>query len=187
MKGFLQDADLTYKYADDSTSVSSKKNLSTSLEKTKNSTYKWRQVLNKDKTEHIKFSKEVLQSDYKFGERSKTLGLWFERDLSFKTHAVIVSASMVKFWKETSLLLTQGLNPFYAVRILDSYVKPRVKYCMTIWFHHNMTSKDKMWWSVHKYMFGRKNDKVSKLVVSVLSIIWPPSLLYTYQVVMFLR
>ena len=31
-KGFLQDADLTYKYADDSTSLSSNENLSTSLE-----------------------------------------------------------------------------------------------------------------------------------------------------------
>ena len=35
MKGFLQDADLTYKYADDSTSLSSKENLSTSIEKRK--------------------------------------------------------------------------------------------------------------------------------------------------------
>ena len=32
-KGFLQDGDLTYKYADDSTSLSSKENLSTSLQK----------------------------------------------------------------------------------------------------------------------------------------------------------
>ena len=39
MKGFLQDADLTYKYADDSTSLSSKENLSTSLEKVENYTY----------------------------------------------------------------------------------------------------------------------------------------------------
>ena len=64
MKGFLQDADITYKYADDSTSVSSKENLRTSLEKAENYTYKWRQVLNKDKTEHINFSKEVFQSNY---------------------------------------------------------------------------------------------------------------------------
>ena len=99
MKGFLQDADLTYKYADDSTSLSSKENLSTSLEKAENHTYKWRQVLNKDITEHINFSKEVFQSEYKFVERSKILGLWFERDLSFKTHAAIISASLVKFWK----------------------------------------------------------------------------------------
>ena len=102
MKGFLQDADFTYKYADDSTSLSSGENLSTTLEKAENYTYKWRQVLNKDKTEHINFSKEVFQSDYKFVERSKILGLWFERDLSFKTHAAIISASMVNFWKETS-------------------------------------------------------------------------------------
>ena len=40
MKGFLQDADLTYKYADDSTSLSSKENLSTSLKKAENYTYK---------------------------------------------------------------------------------------------------------------------------------------------------
>ena len=53
MKGFLQDADLTYKYADDSTSPSSKENLSISLDKAENYTYKWRQVLNKDKIEHI--------------------------------------------------------------------------------------------------------------------------------------
>ena len=97
MKGFLQDADLTYKYADDSTSRLSKENLSTSLEKAENYTYKWRQVLSKDKTEHIKFSKEVFQSDYKFVERSEILGLWFERDLSFKTHAAIISASVVNF------------------------------------------------------------------------------------------
>ena len=63
LKGFLQDADLTYKHADDSTSISSKENSSISLEKAENYTYKWRQVLNKDKTEHIKFSKEVFQSE----------------------------------------------------------------------------------------------------------------------------
>ena len=73
-KGFLQDADLTYKYADDSTSLSSKENLSTSLEKAENYTYKWRQMLNKDKTEQVNFSKQVFQSDFKFVERSKTLG-----------------------------------------------------------------------------------------------------------------
>ena len=136
--------------------LSSKENLSTSLEKAENNTYKWRQVLNKDKTEHINFSKEVFQSDYKFVERSKILGLWFGRDLSFETHAAIISASMVNFWKETSILITQGLNPLYAVRIFDSYVKPRVTYCVTIWFHQNMTSRDKMWWSVHKSIFGKK-------------------------------
>ena len=120
MKGFLQDADLKSKYADYSTSLSSKENLSKSLEKAENYTYKWRQVLNKDKTEHINFSKEVFQSNYKFVERSKILGLWFERDLSFKTRAAIISFSVVNFWKETSILITQGLNPFYAVRIFDS-------------------------------------------------------------------
>ena len=78
MKGFLQDADLTYKYADDSTSLSSKENLSTFLEKAENYTYKWRQVLNKDETEHINFSKKIFQSDYKIVGRSKILGLWFE-------------------------------------------------------------------------------------------------------------
>ena len=56
MKGFLQDANLTYKYADDGTSLSSKENLSTSLEKAENYKNKWRQVLNKDKTEHLNFS-----------------------------------------------------------------------------------------------------------------------------------
>ena len=71
MKGFLQDADLTNKYADDSTSLSSKENVSTSLEKAENYTNKWRQVLNKDKTEHINFSKVVFQSDYKIVERIK--------------------------------------------------------------------------------------------------------------------
>ena len=40
LKGFLQDADLTYKYADDSTSLSSKEKLSTSVEKAENYTYK---------------------------------------------------------------------------------------------------------------------------------------------------
>ena len=112
MKGFLQNADLSYKYADDSTSFSSKENSRTFLEKAENYTYKWR--LNKDKTEHINFSKEVFQSDYKIVERSKILGLWFERDLSFKTHAAIISASMVNFWKETSILITQGLYSFCA-------------------------------------------------------------------------
>ena len=95
LNGFLQDADSTNKYADDSTSLSSRENLSTSLEKAENDTNRWRQVLDKDKTEHISFSKEVFQSDYKFVERSKILGLCFERDLSFKTHAAIVSASAV--------------------------------------------------------------------------------------------
>ena len=57
MKGFLHDADLTYKYADDSTSLSSKENLSRSLEKAEIYTYKWRQVLDRDKTEHINASK----------------------------------------------------------------------------------------------------------------------------------
>ena len=75
LKGFPQDADLTYKYADDSTSLSSKETLSTSSEKAENYTYKWKQVLNIDKTEPINFSKEVFQSDYKFDERSKILGL----------------------------------------------------------------------------------------------------------------
>ena len=67
-----------------------------------------------------------------------------------------------------SILITQGLNPFYAVRIFDSYVKSRVKYCMTVWFHQNMTSLDKMWWSVHKSIFGIRNYQVSKHVVRVL-------------------
>ena len=119
MKVFLQDADLTYKYADDSTSLSSKTNLSTSLEKAENYTYKRMQVLNEDKTEDINFSKDVFQSNYKFVERSKILGLWFERDLSFKTHAAIISASRVNSWKGTSILITQGLSPIYAVRIFD--------------------------------------------------------------------
>ena len=43
-----------------------------------------------------------------------------------------------------------------------------------------------MWWSVHKSIFGIRNHRVSKHVLSVLSNIWPPSLLYTYQVFMFL-
>ena len=60
MKGLLQDADLTNKYADDSISLSSKENLSTSLGKAKNYTYKWRQLLNEDKTEQRKFSKEIF-------------------------------------------------------------------------------------------------------------------------------
>ena len=140
-------------------------------------------MLKKDKNEHINFSKEVFQSDYKFVERSKILGLWFERDSSFKTHA----ASVINFWKETSILITHRLNPFYAVRIFDSYVKPRVTYCMTIWFHQNMTSLDKMWWSVHKSIFGIRNYQVSKHVVCVLSNIWPRSLLYTNRVLLFLH
>ena len=44
LKGFLHDADLTYKYADDSTSFSSKENLSTSSEKAENYTYKYIQM-----------------------------------------------------------------------------------------------------------------------------------------------
>ena len=187
LKGFLQDADVTYKYADDSTSFSSKENLRTSLEKAENYTYKWRQVLNKYKTDHINFSKEVFQSDYKFVDRIKILDLWFERDLSFKTHAAINSAPMVNFWKETRKLITQRIKPFYDVRISDSYVRPRVTYCMTTWFQQNMTSLDKMWWSVHKSIFGIRNYQVSKHVVSVLRSIWPPSLIYTYQVLMFLH
>ena len=185
MKGFLQVADLTYKYADDSTSLSSREKLSTSLENSENCIYKRRQVLNKDKTEHINFSREVFQSNYNFVERSKKLGLWFERDLSFKTHAAIISASFVNFRKKTSILIMEGLNPFYAVRIFHSYVKPRVTYCMTIWFHQNMKSLDKMWWSVLKSIFGIRNYQVSKHVVSILGNIWPPSLLYTNQVLMF--
>ena len=73
MKGFLEDADLLYEYADDSTSLSSKENVSKTLEKAENYTYKWRQVLNKDKTEHTNFSEEVFNSDYNFVERSKIL------------------------------------------------------------------------------------------------------------------
>ena len=94
---------------------------------------------------------------------------------------------MVNFWKETSILITQGLNPFYAVRIFDSYVKPRVTDCKTIWFQQNMTSLDKMWWSVHESVFGVRNYQVSKHLVSVPSNIWPPSLLYTNQVLLFLH
>ena len=112
----------------------------------------------------------------------RLLGLGFERDLSFKTHAAIISASMANFWKETSILITHGSNPFYAVRIFDSYKKPHVTYCMTICFH-----LDKMWWSVHEFSFGIRNYQVSKHVVSVLSNIWHPSLLYTNQVLMFLH
>ena len=126
--------------------------------------------------------KTIFQSDYKFVERSKILGIWFERDLCFKTHAAIISASMINSRKVTSILITQGLNPFYAERNFDSYVKPRVTYCMTILFHQKMTSLDKMWWSDHKSIFGIRNYQVSKHVVCVLSNIWPPSLLYTYQV-----
>ena len=141
MKGFLEDADLTYEYADDSTSLSSKENVSKSLEKAENYTYKWRQVLNKDKTEHTNFSKEDLIPTIIL-LREVNFGLWFDRDLSFKTHAAITSASLANFLKETRVLITQGLNPFYAVRIFDSYVKPRVTYCMTIWFHQNMFKKE---------------------------------------------
>ena len=131
--------------------------------------------------------KKFFQSDYEFGERRKILGLWFERDLSFKTHAAIISASMAKFWKESSVLITQGLNPIYAVHIFDSYVKPRVTYCMNIWFHQNMTFLDKMWRSVHKSIFGIRNYQVSKHVVSLFSNLWPLSLLYTNQVFIFLH
>ena len=60
MKGFLQNADLTYKYAADSTCLSSKENRSTSLEKAENYTYKWKQVLNKDKTELINSQKKYF-------------------------------------------------------------------------------------------------------------------------------
>ena len=144
-------------------------------------------MLNKDKSEHINFSKEVFQSDYNFVERSKVLGLWFERDLNFKTHAAFVSVSKVSFSKETSILITHGINPFYAVRIFQLYVNPRVTYCMTIWFNQNMTSLEKMLWSVHKSVFGIRNYQVSKHVVSVLSTICPHSLLYTNQVLMFLH
>ena len=58
---------------------------------------------------------------------------------------------------------------------------------MTIWFYQNLTSLDKMWWSVHKSIFGIRNYQVSKHVVSVLSNIWPPSLLFTNQLLMFLH
>ena len=109
----------------------------------------------------------------------KILGLLFDRDLSFKTHAAIISASKVNFWKETSILIPQGLNPFYAVSIFDSNSKTRVWYCMTIWFHQNMTSLDKMCWNVLKSIFGKTNYQVPKHVVSVLSNIWLPPLLYT--------
>ena len=132
-------------------------------------------MLNKDKTEHIKFSNEVFRSDYKFVERSRILGLWFERELSLKTHAAIISASVANFWKETNLLITQRLNPFYAVRIFDANVNPRVAYCMITWFHQNKTPPDKIWWSVHQSIFGIRNHQVSKHVISVLSNIWPPS------------
>ena len=77
-------------------------------------------MLNKGKTEQINISEEVFHCDYKFVERSKILELWFERDLSFKTHAAIISASVVNFWKESSIPITQGLNTFYLVRIFDS-------------------------------------------------------------------
>ena len=44
-----------------------------------------------------------------------------------------------------------------------------------------------MWRSVHKSNFGIRNYQVSKHVVKVLSNIWPHSLLYTNQVLMFLH
>ena len=69
MKGFPQDADSTYRYADDSTSLSSRENISTFLEKADNYTYKWGQVLNKNKTGQINFSKEGIQSDYQCIEK----------------------------------------------------------------------------------------------------------------------
>ena len=50
-----------------------------------------------------------------------------------------------------------------------------------------MTSLDKIWWSVHKSIFGMRNYQVSKHVVSVLRNIWPPSLLHTSQASMFLH
>ena len=50
-----------------------------------------------------------------------------------------------------------------------------------------MISLDKLWWSAHKSIFGIRNYQVSKHVDSVLSNIWPPSLLYTNQVLMFLH
>ena len=54
---------------------------------------------------------------------------------------------------------------------------------MTIWFHQNMTSLDKMWQSVHKSIFVIRNYQVSKHVVSVFfRKIWPPSLFNTNQV-----
>ena len=50
-----------------------------------------------------------------------------------------------------------------------------------------MTSLDKLWWSVHKSIFGIRNYRISKHVVSVLGNIWPPSLLYTNQVLIILH
>ena len=94
---------------------------------------------------------------------------------------------MDNFWKETSILITQGLNQLYVVRIFDSYVKPHVTYCMTIWFPQNVTSLDKMWKDIHKSIFEIRKYQVSKHVVSVLSNIWHPSLLYTNQVILFLH
>ena len=44
-----------------------------------------------------------------------------------------------------------------------------------------------MWWSVQKSTFGIRNYQVSKHLVSVLGNIWPPCLLYTCQVLMFLH
>ena len=58
---------------------------------------------------------------------------------------------------------------------------------MTTWFHQNMTSLDKIWWSVQISIFGIRNYQVSKHVASVLSNDWLPSLLYTNQVIMFLH
>ena len=42
-----------------------------------------------------------------------------------------------------------------------------------------------MRWSVHESFFGIRNYQVSEHVVSVLSDIWPPSLIYTNQVLLF--
>ena len=58
---------------------------------------------------------------------------------------------------------------------------------MTIWSYQKMTSLDKMWWSVHKPIFGIRNYQVSKHVVSVLGNTLPPSLLYINQVLMFMH
>ena len=58
---------------------------------------------------------------------------------------------------------------------------------MTIWFHQKMTSLDKMLRSVHKSIFGIRNYQVSEHIVIVSSNIWPRSLLYFNQVLMFLH
>ena len=115
IKSFLQLENFKYKYADDSTTLSTAENLSLCS----------KELLDRNggKTEHINFGDSSVNTIYKTVEKSIILGPWIDAKFSFISLESAFSVSLVIIWKETSTFITQGINLYYVARNFHVYVK----------------------------------------------------------------